>query len=168
MLRFIKPTIIVALFAITLGGAVNAKNYAIPDNNPVATLALPNGWKPTEIEHGVEAKSPDGDVYFSAESASPKAFDKLMDDNAQWMKDNKIIPDTPKPVEKDITYNGMQGHVMSFSAHDEDGPTMLDFIVIAPSSKRLLLLTVWGSEKERTHHLDELNAIMASLHPIPN
>jgi hypothetical protein len=162
----IKPSFLAALFILAAVTGANAKNFAIPDENPVATLSLPNGWKPTDIEHGVEAKSPDGDIYFSAESSSPKGFDSLMDDNVQWMKDNKIRPDTPKPAEKDITYNGMQGHVLSWNAHDEDGATILDFIILAPTSKRLLLLTVWASEQERTHHIDELNGIMASLHPV--
>jgi hypothetical protein len=110
-----------AVFALALSPAI-AKNLAVPAKNPVATIVFPDTWKTEEIEYGYSAKSPDGGIFFSVESASGTRIDKLFANNDAWMKENNIKP-KGKAVEKEVEFGGLKAKLFAYEAKDEDGDT---------------------------------------------
>jgi hypothetical protein len=161
-----KITLAVALLAMFAAGA-QAKNFAVPTNDPAATITLPDAWKPDETEYGYAAKSPDDEVYFSIEFASSgKRLDAMLAANDAWLKDNDLKTPTA-PKEMDWSFNGLKGKVYRYEAKDaDDDETLVDFVVIGANKGRVILLTLWASEEERESHKAEINAIMNSLKPI--
>ncbi len=86
MNNFDKPTFAVAvLLATTFFGAESAvaKVYSIPGTDAVATVNVPDDWKPSEITHGIEMNSPDSAVYASVEAVKA---DKISDAVAESVK----------------------------------------------------------------------------------
>jgi hypothetical protein len=154
---------IVAL-TLSLAGPVCAKNFAFPESNPTATVAIPNSWKTESIEYGFEARSPDNDVYLSIESVSAKAMDKMLNANMAWMKTNKIKV-TGKPKENDVNFGGLPGKMQTFPATDENGDTQI-ILVFAESEQRLIFITLWASEEEQKANDKDINAIMGSIKAI--
>src|SRR5450631_2704535 len=69
-----------------------AKNFAFPEKNPVGTVSIPDSWKTEEIDYGYSAKSSDGEVFFYVEYAGGPRVDKMLDNNTEWLKENKITP----------------------------------------------------------------------------
>lgn len=141
-----------------------AKKFAFPQNDPAATISIPDTWKTKTIEYGFQAKSPDGDIYFSIESASVKAMDKMLADNTAWMKDNKISF-TGKPTEKDINLGGLPGKLQAYPAKDENGETQI-LLIFAESGQRLIFITLWASEEEQKANDKDIGAMMSSIKAI--
>jgi hypothetical protein len=158
-----KYIVAAALLAVACFPAL-AKNLAVPTKDPVATITIPDTWKTEEITYGYSAKSPDGDVFFSVEYASGSRLDKMLDNNTQWMKDNKIVPSTKE--EREITLGGLSAKLLSFKAKDENGDTKVDFVFIDGGKGRLIMLTLWASEEEMAANANDISAIQKSIKAI--
>lgn len=141
-----------------------AKNLAVPAKDPVATLVIPDSWKPEKIDFGYAGMSPDRGVFFSVEYATAARLDKMFALNDQWMKENKIKP-KGEPTEMEITLNGLPATLFTYQAIDENGDTEIDFVLI-PAGKRIIMLTLWGSQKEQQANKKDLDVIKNSVKPI--
>lgn len=160
----LRPVALGAMLAASVVLPASAKNFAFPKNNPVATVVIPDSWKTTAIDYGFEAKSPGEDIYFSIESAGEKGLDAMMDVTASWMKDNNIKP-KGKAEEHDLSIAGMNGKILVYKCTDDNGDTEVDLILLS-SGNRIIMMTMWGSEKEQQDHKAELDAIMQSVRAI--
>ena len=143
---------------------ISAKNLAVPEKSPIATIVIPDKWKPEEIQYGYSAKSPDGDIFFSVEYANAARIDKMFALNNQWMKENKIKIKSDAR-EREFEVGGLPAKIMSYDATDENGDTKIDFVMI-PAGKQLILITIWGSAEEREANKDDILAIQQSLKAI--
>lgn len=141
-----------------------ARNFAVPAKNPAVTVVVPDKWKTEEIDFGYSAKSPDGDVFFSVESASVKKIDAMLDNNTKWMKENKIK--SVAPEKKTMDFNGVSGDVLRYVTTDENGPTIVDFVLMQGGKNTMVMFTLWASEKERTANEKDIDAIMNSIKPL--
>lgn len=159
-----KFVLTVALAACLIVPAA-ARNLVAPAKNPAIAVSLPDKWKVEEIEFGYSAKSPDGDVFFSIESANAKKLDAMMDNNNKWMKENKI--DASKAPEKvTLTFNGVEGEVLRFNTKDENGPTIVDFVMLPGGKGSMVMVTLWASDAERKTNAKDIDAIMNSIKPL--
>lgn len=161
MKKLLLSLAVLSLFATPLA----AKNFAVPDKDPAATISVPDNWKIEEIEFGFSAQSPGKDVFFSMEYASAKKLDAMMKTNEAWMKDNEI--DFSKtPESKEMDFNGISGSVLRYNTTDQNGPTIVDFVLLPAGKERVIMLTLWGSDTERAKHKDAITSIMNSVKPI--
>ncbi len=160
-----KTILVAATLLAALSAPAYAKNFAVPADDPAATIALPDNWKLTEIEYGYSVVSPDKDIFFSVEYAGGKRIDEMTKLNDDWLKENdiKLIGD-PEKVETD--FNGIKGSILKFKAKDENGPTHVNFGFIPAGKNRVIMLTLWGSDEEQTAHDAEITKILDSIKPI--
>jgi hypothetical protein len=154
-----------SLFCLLVTPAAWAKNFAVPEKNPVATLIIPDSWTIESIDYGYSAKSSDGDVFFSVEYATGSRIDRMLDNNTEWMQENRIQP-RGKPVEKQIEIGGLSAKLLHYDASDENGDTTVDFVFISGGGGRLIMLTLWGSEEELKANQADIDAIKKSIKAI--
>jgi hypothetical protein len=162
---FRKRFAIAMIAALASFGPVFAKNLAVPPKDPVATLMIPDSWKPEAIDFGYSAKSPDGDIFFSVEYASGPRIAKMLANNDDWLKDNKIRP-TGEPTEREFNFGGLPAKLINYKAKDENGDTEVDFVIIPAGPNRVIMLTLWGSKEEQAKNKDDLMAIQNSFKAI--
>lgn len=160
---FLRCFALVLSFFVVASPAL-AKNLAFPDKNPIGTIVLPDSWKPSEIEFGWEAKSPNDDIYLSIELINDKLINKVATSNDAWMKDNKIQLQ-PNPTVEELLLGGLFAKAFIYQATDENGPTMI-YQVFVMAKKGAALITIWGSEQEQKKREKELSAIMNSIQAI--
>lgn len=141
-----------------------AKNFAVPAKNPTITIALPDDWSTEEIEFGFQARPDDEAIFLSIESANARQIDKMLSDTQKWMRDNKIK--AVDPIKADMKINGIDSTVFQFRTADENGPTTVDLILMPATNNRVMMLTVWGNDKERETHGKALDAIFGSIKSI--
>ena len=158
-----KQVLHAALLIAALAGPAMARTFPVPPDAPAITVTTPDNWKVSEIEYGFSASSPGDDVYFSVEyTTGDKAFEKMMNDNESWMKENKIK--SVKPTVEDGKINGVDIKHYEFDTTDENGKTLVDFFLV-PAGNARAMLTFWGSEAERTKHEGEIMSILNSVKP---
>ena len=154
-----------ALTVLTLSLPAPAATCALPPKNPAITMVLPDSWKPEEIDYGYSAMSPDQDVFFSVEYADAKSIDKMTDNNAAWMKENKIVP-TAEAVKSTVDFHGLKGDLLHFVAKDDNGPTNVDFVFTDAGQGRIFMFTLWASDDEMKNHAADFDKIVKSIKPI--
>jgi hypothetical protein len=156
------------LIASALMQPAGAKNILLPDGTPAMSAVLPDSWKPTATNVGMEATSANGDVYASVEYAKDYKSDlrAIMADNGRWMAKNKIVPDARESRDRDFTINGMTAHEVRYDAHDKDGATSVTFILVELPRDAIAVVTIWASAEEWTAHAKEISAIINSVRSI--
>lgn len=160
-----KKLLLISAVAISFAAPAWARNFAFPKNNPVATVTIPDTWATDSIDYGFSAKSPDGDVFFSVESASAKNVDKLMSLNDSWMKENDIKV-TGEAEKHEFSLGGLPATVVTRTAKDGNGDTIVDFVFAQAGADRLIMLTLWASAEERKANAADIKAIQASIKTI--
>jgi hypothetical protein len=161
----IKRLTLSVLLTCALALPVWAKNLAVPAKDPVATLMIPDSWKPEAIDFGFSAKSPDGDIFFAVEYAAGSRVAKMLASNDVWLKENKIKA-KGEPTEREFEFGGLPAKHINYKATDPNGDTEVDFIIIPAGTGRVIMLTLWGSKEEQEKNRDDLNAIQRSFKAI--
>ena len=72
-----------------------AKDFKTPSEDAIATVAIPDAWKPESYsEEGVQAISDDGTVYLAVESTGTKTVEAAMEESFAYLKEKGVTVDT--------------------------------------------------------------------------
>lgn len=155
------------LIATVLGGlALNpaiAKTYELPDANPAFTVILPDKWKPSEVDKGVEATSPDQETYVAFETATAKSMDALIDEDIAFLVKQGVIIDKSTQQTQDTKINGIPVAIMHWKAKDKDGPTAVTLGIFGITDNLIVLMTAWSSPAGDKVNGDALTSMMNSV-----
>ncbi len=158
-----KAIMLAAVLGCSMMTPCFAKTFELPDENPAVTVTLPNSWKPSEVEKGAEATSPDGETYIAVETATAKGMKQLIDEDIQFLFDQGVMVDKSTQQSQDTTANGIPVSFLHWKGKDKDGPTAVTLGIFGVSDNLVLLLTAWSSPLGDKKHGDELTAILQSI-----
>ncbi|NLR97863.1 histidine kinase [Rhizobium sp. P38BS-XIX] len=160
-----KMLLIAAAFA-ALPLLANAKTLAFPSEAPIASVSIPDNWKPQETESGIDANSPDAAIYFALDVATGDNVDKVISDAVDFLDKNgvKIDPSSRKDDDSN-EINGMKLSVLNWQGTDSDGPVNINLGLLSPAPNKLLVLTYWGSKEDQAKHEKEVLDIIGSIKP---
>jgi hypothetical protein len=160
-----KKTLLLTLSACALlAGSASAKDFKLPNEDfGIATISIPDSWKPSEIDNGVEATSPDDAVYIAADAVgSDKGVDAEIDDTFKMLKEHKVKLDQSSKKENKFKINGLDADELLFQGTDEDGPTAVSIVFVTVKDK-LVVLTYWVTTAEEKKNYDTVMKIVNSL-----
>ena len=140
-----------------------AKTYDLPDANPAVSVTLPNGWKPTEVDKGVEATSPDGETYVAFETATAKGMEALIDEDIAFLTRQGVEIDRATQQSQDMAVNGVKVSMLHWTGKDKDGPTAVTLGIFGVTDNLILLMTAWSSPAGDKAHGGELTTILNSV-----
>ncbi|MGG6893703.1 histidine kinase [Rhizobium sp. BR 315] len=162
-----KKIIVLALLAFTSPLAVHAATFKFPEEKPVASITIPDSWKPEETDSGVQGTSDDSAVYLSADVANNKSIDKVVTDAIDFLAKNKVTIDPSTKKETPTTeVNGLQMGTLEWDGKDEDGPISVGLLIVQVSADNALVVTYWGDKGKEDKHDAEVKAIVASIKPV--
>ena len=159
-----RRTVVIALALSLFGSPVFAKNFAVPDKDPAIIVSIPDNWDTKEVKYGYEGWSPNKDVYISIEFTAIKNVKAMMESNQKWMKNTGIKVN--QPTESETNLNGISATLYKFETTYKDEPTTVDFIMLPGGKDRVVLLTLWGNDEERTKHGKAIDSILSSVKAI--
>ena len=142
-----KKILLYTLLACTLVAAsAPAGTFKVPNEDfAIASVTIPDKWKPKEIDKGVEANSPDGEVYIAVDAVgSDKGIDEEIDDTFKMLKDNKVAVDASTKKENKFKIAGVDATELQFAGKMEDEAQTIS-IVFVPINKKLVVVTYWSS-----------------------
>ena len=162
-----KKSLFSTLLACTLAAAsASAGTFKVPNEDfGIASVTIPDSWKPKEIDKGVEANSPDGEVYVAVDAVgSDKGIDEEINDTFKMLKDNKVTIDASTKKENKFTIAGVDATELQFAGKLE-GEAQTISIVFVPIKEKLVVVTYWSSvagDKDKADS-DAVGAILKSL-----
>lgn len=160
-----KKMILAALFAALASTASHAATLQFPSENPAASIAIPDDWKPEETETGIQAQSPDNAIYISIDVAGAETADKVVSDAIDFLKEKGVTVDPATQKESEDQLNGMTMKNLDWSGKDSEGDVSIGLSFVQPSDDKLLVITYWGTKGEQEKHNAELGSIIGSLKP---
>ena len=140
-----------------------AETFKLPENKPVVSFVLPDSWKPTETDSGLEALSVDGEIYIAIEFVDADSVKDVIDSAFSFLDHHGVkIEDKPKST-GDSTINDLPISHMSYNGTDKDGPCeiSLSFLTVTPGKG--LMITYWGSKDAADKHKESLEKILDSI-----
>ena len=145
-------SIAVALLAVVLSTAAEAKVFKL-GSPVVASVDLPANWKPEEIDGGVEAVSPDEEIYVAVEVAGVSSTEKAILEAFAFLEKEGVKVDDKPVKQTEGKINGMPVFEIAAKGKDEDGnDAEVSVAAVVVSETTILLLTYWGTpEGEKTH-----------------
>lgn len=158
-----KTFILAAAIAGCLAAPASAKTFELPEANPAVVVTLPNGWKPTETEHGVECNSPDNETYVSVETATAKGMEALIDDDLKYLVGAGVTINRKSQQSHDSTVNGMPVSYLQWTGTDKEGPTAVTLGIVGVSANLVMLITAWSSPAGDKANGAQLDAILSSV-----
>jgi hypothetical protein len=154
-----------ALFCLLVALRLSAfaDTFKLPDNKPIVSFVLPDSWKPTETEAGLEAVSVDGEIYLALEFVDADSVDDVVDANLSYLKQQGVKVDKEPKNKGDSTINEMSISHTSYNGTDKDGPceVSLSFLTVSPGKG--LMITYWGSQNAADKHKESLDRILGSI-----
>jgi hypothetical protein len=158
-----RNTLIATALSCLIAVPVLAKTFQLPDANPAVSVTLPDKWKPTEVEKGVEATSPDSETYVAFETATAKGMETLIDEDIQFLTDQGVVVDKSTQQAHDTTMNGMAVSFLRWSGKDKDGPTNVTLGIFGVTGNLVLLMTAWSSPAGEKLYDKEMNQMVSSV-----
>jgi hypothetical protein len=157
--------IILAALAAFLPAVAEAATLTFPINAPVASMEIPDSWKPHETATGIDAVSPDDAVYLSIDVAAASETEKVVQNAVTFLKTKGVTADTSTAEQTDDTLNGMQMSIIDMNGSDQDGAVSVSLAAVSINEKTNLVITYWGTKGAEDKDQDQIVAIFDSLKP---
>lgn len=161
-----KNLAIAAFAALLLSTAAHAGEMQFPSDDPVATITIPDSWNPKETETGIDATSPDDAVYLSADVASAKDTDKVVQDAIKYLKDQGVTVDEKSAKQTENKLNGMPMFAVDWAGTDKDGPVTISLASVTVNADTNLVFTYWGTKGDEDKDQAAIVKILQSLKPV--
>lgn len=160
-----KKLVFTAAIAILFSTAAHAGTMSFPSDDPVATITIPDSWKPKETDTGIDATSPDNAIYLSLDIASADETEKVVKDAADYLQKKGVTVDKTTTKQTTDTLNGMPVAVFDMDGKDEDGPVSISIAAVGVNDKTNLVLTYWGTKGDEDKDAQQFVNILHSLKP---
>jgi hypothetical protein len=140
-----------------------ADTFKLPENKPIVSFLLPDSWKPTETDAGLEAVSVDGEIYLAVEFVDADSVSDVIDSNLSYLEKQGVKVEKKPKSQGDSKINEMDISHMSYDGTDKDGAceVSLSFLTVSPGKG--LMITYWGSTDAADKHKDSLEKILNSI-----
>jgi hypothetical protein len=158
-----KTLTIAFALLIALVPAVFGATHRIPEDNAVATINTPAGWKANNYDKGVELISDDGEVYIAVEATDAKGVERSMDEAMQYLKSKGVTVDAKTVKQSEGKLAGKDAVMISWDGDDEEGPAKVQLMVVSVTNDIGVLFLYWASPEGEKKHQKEISGIAESL-----
>ena len=152
-------------FVFLLASAVlaHAGTMEVRPDEPIAEFNIPDGWKTSHIDRGLQAISKDGEVYFWIEAYKPDEFQAILAEHSQYWKDQGVA--ITSSDEEKHSENGRQVSVTTEHATWKGAPTVLYYVEfqLGLPSKSNIVFTYWASPEGDKTYQPEVGEALGSL-----
>jgi hypothetical protein len=154
-----------ALIAVLLclPGLALAKSAKLTPDDTVAVLEFPDSWKISTIKRGLQAKSPDEEVYVWAELVPSDEIDTIQKEHDDYFEKQNVTMSKAEPVGKEI--DGRKWAFVDPQATWKGKPTIVRYIIINPNvaSGKTVVFTYWASPEGAKNYDKEMDGVINSL-----
>lgn len=161
-----KKLLILALCLSILPAAatLSAKTVKIPADEPSVSIDVPDSWKPEETEHGTATESADGEATVFFEVTDAKGMDSLLDENIEWLKEQKVTINEDTKSEKDFKSKSMSWSRIAWEGTSKEwGPAVIGFAFSDIGNGKLVVVTYWITKKGFEKHEADIDKIFDSV-----
>ena len=151
------------IFLLFYSVIAHAGTMEVRPSEPIAKFTIPDDWKTSRIDRGIEAISKDEEVYFWIESYKPDEFQQIIaEHNAYWKEQGVTITSSDEQKHQE---NGKEVMFTTEHATWKGAPTVLYYIEfqLGLPSHSNIVFTYWASPDGDKTFQKEVGDVLASL-----
>lgn len=143
---------------------MDAKTFKLPNEDfAIASIDMPESWKPKEVENGVEGQSGDDAVYMSVVAVgSENGMNAELDEIFEMIKKHDVVLDDSSKKENKFKAGSFDATELLFQGKDADGPCAIS-ITFVPIKDKMVIVTYWVTTAKEKEHQAEVGKIVTSL-----
>lgn len=156
-----------AAFAVwayfTIAGAA-ARTFPIPPDHPVATIDVPDDWRPMSIRDGVEGSAIGVAVRIAAEFIPTPDLDAASATATAKLRQSGVViaAETGRAARR--LYNGLDVLKVDYSGTDPNGESDITIILVAmPEKAGFVAVCYWGEDEAQESVSNDLQSIAESV-----
>lgn len=165
MKRFLGALVLtLGLVGQSVPGPALAGAVSITSADPVAVLTVPDAWRQSKIDRGVQIITPDEEIYLWVELVPSDQIDALQKEHdAYFKKEGVTFTGSSETMTKEV--NGRPWSFTELKARSSDGPSIVRYLAINPkiASGKIIMMTYWASEKGHVKHDKAMQAVIDSI-----
>jgi hypothetical protein len=159
-----KRVFALTLLAALVSSTAIAKTFPIPDENPIATVSMPDKWESSAYDGGIESTSPDGAIYVALEMVKANDVKSATEEGIEFFAKQGVDIDADSMKTRETKINGLDAFDLEFTGKDKNGPANVSLTLVGANAEgKFLMLYYWGSEAGEKANADALGAIAASV-----
>jgi hypothetical protein len=158
-----RKIVLVVAALLCLSTFALAKSAKLTPAETVATLDFPDSWKISTIKRGLQAKSPDEEVYVWAELVPSDEVDAVQKEHDLYFEKQKVTMSPGDPDGKEV--DGRKWAFITPKATYKGKPTVIRYIIINPkvASGNIIVFTYWASPEGDKNYDKEMDGVLNSL-----
>jgi hypothetical protein len=160
----LRTALVAGLFGLSALVPLAAKNVSMSTGQLMLSFTVPDNWKSTQIERGLEIKSNDEEIFLWVEAYREADLEKVKAEHAKYFtKQGVKFTGEPKIHAEATERYGLA--FMDMPATWNGNPTVLRYIFIEPADakKRRLMMSYWASPEGDKKHSEAMGALVKSL-----
>ena len=141
-----------------------AKRFPISRDQPVATVDIPDAWRPTPAPNGVEGVGLEGAVRLIVEFVSSPGADGAVVEAIKQLAERGVVvaPETRRTAPRH--FNGSDGLKIDFSGTDPNEELDVTLILVASTRKPgFVSICYWGDDEALESVSNEIQSIADSI-----
>lgn len=152
-----------AMVLAALAAPVSAETFKIPDDDPIVTITVPDGWTVTHIDKGIEVASDDDEVYLAIEGTPMKGLVELTVDAVKFLNRAGVTVDKATEKTDEGTVNGFKMNDIGWAGKDKDGDVLVHLMILTITPDKGVLFTYWASPQGDKDHDKAITSIIRSV-----
>ena len=153
----------VALFSLLLIEPISARTYSVPQDEPIATIRIPESWQVRQGGEYIDATTPDGAHVLVMPVEGTKVADSLGEAMRYIRRTGTVVVKADSMKRDTATVKEKQLQIVSWDATDNDRAIRIRCHVVPVADGKQLLVIFWGSLEAETKYQRELNEIFETL-----
>jgi hypothetical protein len=153
-----------ALPFLLLVASAFAATHKVPNDEPIATVEIPDKWQTAQRGEAIEASSPDGALHFLVTPVEQKKIAEAMGEAMRYIRNTGEIvvrPDTRK--NETGTINGIDVQHVTWQGNAKSGDVKMQFTVFSLTKDKPLLAVYWGSPAAEKKYEADLKKMLESI-----
>jgi hypothetical protein len=158
-----RKLLLIAAALLCFPAIAAAKTAKLTPSETVASLDFPDSWKVSNIKRGLQAKSPDEEVYVWAELVPSDEVDSVQKEHDDYFEKQKVTMSKAEPDGKEV--DGRNWAFINPQATYNGKPTVIRYIIINPkvASGKIVVFTYWASPEGDKNYDKEMDGVINSL-----
>jgi hypothetical protein len=139
--------------------------HKVPQDEPIATISIPDKWLTKALGEGVEATSPDGALRLIAIPPEGKKVAEGIGELMRYIRNTDGIVVKPESIKNEPgTLNGVDIRNVSWQGKDRKGGDVnIRFTIVSFANSKQLLVACWGPPKTEKKYEPVVKKMLLSI-----
>ena len=157
-------TKLTTVLSLVLVSSISARTYRIPEDEPVARIAVPNGWKTAQHEEFLESTPRNGTCHLLVLAVEGRKPAETMLEAMRYIRRNGTVKvDAQSEKREEMKIGATPIRTFTWDATEKNQPIRIRCHLFSELNGKRLLVVFWSPLEGEKKYQRDLNQILESV-----